>query len=134
MTNNNNDQPVNVSRKRFIAMTGKTVALSGLAFTGIAKAQTGKQRLKAVSPPARVPSKQQEPIQLEKWKSEADPAGAPTPTPLAPDQRVGYAIVGLGHLALEELLPALSICKKSRLAALVSGSPEKLKKVADQYG
>ncbi len=53
---------------------------------------------------------------------------------MPPDNRVRYAVVGLGHLALEEILPALSTCKKSKLTALVSGSPDKMKKVAAQYG
>jgi predicted dehydrogenase len=134
MTIDTNETSIVLSRKRFLALTGKTATISGLAFAGMAKAQTRQGNPKAVSPPARVPAKPQEPIKLETWKSDADPASAPTPTPLAPDQRVGYAIVGLGHLALEELLPAIDTCKKSRLAALVSGSPEKLKKVAEQYG
>ena len=123
-----------LSRKRFLAVTGKSMAIGGLVISGLATAQTRNTPVKAKSPPARVPAKPQQPIVLEPWKSEADPKSAPTPTPLAPDQRVGYAIVGLGHLALEELLPAIATCKKSRLVALVSGSPEKLKKVAEQYG
>jgi predicted dehydrogenase len=120
-----------ISRKHFLSITGKTLAFGSLLATGWAQAQAP---LKAQSPPARVPASPQEPIVLEEWKSDADPESAPTPTPLPPDQRVGYAVVGLGHLALEEVLPALSMCKKSKLVALVSGSPEKLKKVAAQYG
>ncbi|SNR39642.1 Gfo/Idh/MocA family protein [Hymenobacter mucosus] len=87
----------------------------------------------AVSPPAKVPADVNKPIELEAWKSDVDPKSALTPTPLPPDQRVGYALVGLGHLTLEELLPAFGQCKKSKPVALVSGSPEKLKKVAQQY-
>jgi predicted dehydrogenase len=123
-----------LSRKKFLDITGKSMAIGGLVVSGFATAQTRPTGVKAISPPARVPAKPDAPIVLERWKSEADPASPPTPTPLAPDQRVGYAVVGLGHLALEELLPALSTCKKSKLVALVSGSPEKLKKVAAQYG
>lgn len=88
----------------------------------------------AVSPPARVPAGAEQPIELEAWKSDVDPKSASTPTPLPPEQRVGYALVGLGHLTLEELLPAFGECKKSKPVALVSGSPEKLRKVAAQYG
>jgi predicted dehydrogenase len=88
----------------------------------------------AVSPPAKVPADATKPIELEAWKSEVDPKSASTPTPLPPEQRVGYALVGLGHLTLEEILPAFGTCKKSKPVALVSGSPEKLKKVAAQYG
>ncbi|MBO0358824.1 Gfo/Idh/MocA family oxidoreductase [Hymenobacter sp. BT186] len=88
----------------------------------------------AVSPPAKVPAGLDKPIELEAWKSDVDPKSGPVPTPLPPDKRVGYALVGLGHLTLEELLPAFGECKKSKPVALVSGSPEKLKKVAQQYG
>ncbi|MGI4867657.1 MAG: Gfo/Idh/MocA family protein [Janthinobacterium lividum] len=88
----------------------------------------------AISPPAKVPAGVSQPIELEAWKSDVDPKSPPTPTPLPPEQRVGYAIVGLGHLSLEEILPAFGECKKSKPVALVSGSPEKLTKVATQYG
>ncbi len=88
----------------------------------------------AFSPPAKVPDDLTKPIELEAWKSDADRKSAPTPTPLPPDQRVGYAVVGLGHLSLEEILPALAACKKSKIAALVSGNPDKMKRVAQQYG
>ncbi|TYZ06020.1 Gfo/Idh/MocA family oxidoreductase [Hymenobacter lutimineralis] len=88
----------------------------------------------AVSPPAKVPADESKPIELEAWKSDVDPKSGAVPTPMPPDKRVGYALVGLGHLTLEELLPAFGECKKSKPVALVSGSPEKLKKVAAQYG
>jgi predicted dehydrogenase len=124
-----------LSRKQFLNFTGKTIAVGGLTFAGVNRntlfAQTQK---KTTSPPARVPAQQQDPIVLEKWKSEVDQQSGPIPTPLPPDQRIRYAVVGLGHLTLEEILPAISTCKKSRLTALVSGSPDKMKKVAAQYG
>lgn len=125
-----------ISRKGFLTLTGRYAAIgavSGLVMKS-ANEVLAQAPLKAVSPPARIPAKPEDPIVLEKWKSENDQQSAPTPTPLAPDQRVGYAVVGLGHLALEEVLPALGMCKKSKLVALVSGSPEKMKKVAAQYG
>ncbi|SAL74915.1 Gfo/Idh/MocA family protein [Caballeronia telluris] len=53
---------------------------------------------------------------------------------LPPDDRVGYAVVGLGRLSLNQILPALSHCKYSRPAALVSGDRAKALKVARQYG
>ena len=131
-------EPDTLSRKNFLSLTGKSVAagaigsmfISGLNSNNVV-AQSSKG---AISPPARVPAAPQEPIVLERWKSDVDQQSAPIPTPLPPDQRVGYAIVGLGHLALEELLPAISTCKKSRLVALVSGNPDKMRKVANQYG
>jgi predicted dehydrogenase len=56
------------------------------------------------------------------------------PTPLPVEERVGYAVVGLGHLALEEVLPALAQCSWSRPAAVVSGDPQKAAHVAQAYG
>jgi predicted dehydrogenase len=47
---------------------------------------------------------------------------------------VGVAVVGLGGLALNEILPALTRTTQCRLAAVVSGHPDKAKRVAAQYG
>ncbi|MBP3956860.1 Gfo/Idh/MocA family oxidoreductase [Gemmata sp. G18] len=47
---------------------------------------------------------------------------------------VGFAIVGLGQLALEEIMPAFAQCKLARPTALVSGHPDKAKRVAAAYG
>ena len=68
------------------------------------------------------------------WRGDADAPSAPTPAPLPPSQRVGFAIVGLGRLALEEILPAFAESGKARPVALVSGSPGKMAAVAKQYG
>ncbi|AMV19347.1 Gfo/Idh/MocA family protein [Planctomyces sp. SH-PL14] len=54
--------------------------------------------------------------------------------PEKPEKTVGWAIVGLGKLALEEILPAFGRSRLSRVTALVSGHPDKAKKVADVYG
>lgn len=126
-----------LSRKEFLNITGRSLvgAAGTLALSPLVSGQAyGQDRKAAVSPPAKIPAGVEKPVVLETWKSDADQQSAPTPTPFPPSRRIGYAVVGLGHLALEEILPALSSCKKSKLAALVSGSPEKLKKVAAQYG
>lgn len=60
------------------------------------------------------------------------PEKAPSVTP--PEKRVGFAVVGLGHLALEWVLPAFARSKYARPTALVSGDPAKAKTVAAQYG
>lgn len=56
----------------------------------------------------------------------------------APTEKVGkplgYALVGLGRLTINELLPALQQCKHSKCTALVSGDAEKAKKLATQFG
>jgi predicted dehydrogenase len=54
--------------------------------------------------------------------------------PEAVARKAGWAVVGLGQLALEEVMPAFRECQLSRPVALVSGHPEKARKVADAYG
>ncbi|MDB4991658.1 MAG: oxidoreductase domain protein [Myxococcaceae bacterium] len=59
---------------------------------------------------------------------------APEVEALPPDKRIGFALVGLGKLTLEELLPAFAHTKLARIAALVSGDRAKAEKTARQYG
>lgn len=73
-------------------------------------------------------------VQFDNWKGAADKPDAPLPAALPPSQRVGFAIVGLGRLALGEILPAFNECQLARPVALVSGSLEKARVVAAQYG
>src|SRR5205085_3583757 len=49
-------------------------------------------------------------------------------------RKLGLAIVGIGRLSINQLLPAFERCKHAKLAALVSGDPVKVKKFAAQYG
>ena len=56
------------------------------------------------------------------------------PAPLAPSQRVGFAVVGLGDLTLNQILPSIADCKQAKLTALVSGDAAKANRVAQQYG
>jgi predicted dehydrogenase len=56
------------------------------------------------------------------------------PLPGPAPKKLGWAIVGLGSLALGEVLPAFGQCQHARPTALVSGHPEKARKVADHYG
>ena len=59
---------------------------------------------------------------------------APPPNPDAPNQRVGFAVMGLGRLALCNILPAFAQSKHARLTGLISGDPEKMRAIAGQYG
>jgi predicted dehydrogenase len=49
------------------------------------------------------------------------------------ERRLGYAIVGLGNYA-DVILPRFAECRHSKVAALVSGSPEKARLYAARYG
>ncbi|MDB6074571.1 MAG: gfo/Idh/MocA family oxidoreductase [Verrucomicrobiaceae bacterium] len=53
--------------------------------------------------------------------------------PQVPKRKVGYAVVGLGELSLEQVLPAFGACHLSKPAALVSGHPDKARQVADAF-
>src|ERR1700689_1991455 len=54
--------------------------------------------------------------------------------PDPPGKKAGWAVVGLGYLAINEILPAFAKCEKSRVVALVSGHPDKANKLALRYG
>ena len=54
--------------------------------------------------------------------------------PEPPGPKVGWAIVGLGSLAINQILPAFAKCEKSKVVALVSGHPDKAQKLAARYG
>ena len=73
-------------------------------------------------------------IQFINWRGEADRPEPPPPVLLPPEQRIGFAIVGLGRLALNEILPAFAECLNARPVAVVSGSPDKARVIAAQYG
>ncbi len=66
--------------------------------------------------------------------AETERPDAPAPNPDPPAHRVGFAVVGLGRLAVENILPAFAECKHARPVALVSGDPAKLQALAAQYG
>jgi predicted dehydrogenase len=54
--------------------------------------------------------------------------------PDPPGKKMGWAIVGLGNLAIYEILPAFAKCEKSKPVAFVSGHPHKANKLAARYG
>lgn len=65
------------------------------------------------------------------------PGGVELPdTPPRPKRAdsVGYAIVGLGGYALNQMMPRFERAERAHIAALVSGNPDKLNKVGDAYG
>jgi predicted dehydrogenase len=49
------------------------------------------------------------------------------------NRQVGYAVIGLGHIAQAAVLPAFAHAKNSKLVALVSGDAEKRAKLARKY-
>lgn len=66
------------------------------------------------------------------------PAGRPSPKladplPRPDDGRVGFAVVGVGKLTVNQILPALGASQKSKLVALVSGDRAKAERVGRDY-
>jgi len=59
---------------------------------------------------------------------------APMQPPLPDDQRIGFAVVGLGKLSIGQILPALRSTRRAKLAALVSGHPGKARRLAAEAG
>src|SRR3954467_7586873 len=49
-------------------------------------------------------------------------------------KKLGWAVMGLGKLALGQVMPAFAKCHLSQCVALVSGHPDKANQVAQQYG
>jgi glucose-fructose oxidoreductase len=57
--------------------------------------------------------------------------------PDPPGKKLGWCIVGLGNLSINQILPAFARCEKSRPTAFVSGSAgnlDKANKLAPRYG
>jgi predicted dehydrogenase len=61
-------------------------------------------------------------------------AHAQLKVPEPPGKKLGWAIVGLGSLAINEILPAFATCESSKVVAFVSGHPDKAHKLALRYG
>jgi predicted dehydrogenase len=61
-------------------------------------------------------------------------AEAQLKVPDPPGKKLGWAIVGLGSLSINQILPAFAECEKSKVVALVSGHPDKAAKLAARYG
>ena len=116
-----------LSRRNLLAAGG---ALAGAAVGGAAQAAPTA----APSVPADTGAVQGGRVMFPNWRGPGDRPPAPTPSPQPPDQRIGYCVIGLGRLSLDEILPAFGATKRSRLAAVMSGSPDKAKLVARQYG
>src|SRR5947199_7248363 len=61
-------------------------------------------------------------------------ASAQLHVPDPPGKKLGWAIVGLGSLSINQILPAFVKCEKSKVVAFVSGHPDKANKLALRYG
>ena len=95
-----------ISRRGFLSKMGVSVAASSVA--------------SAIAP-------------LSASASAAIKSQTPQDAPEPPGKKCGYAVVGLGSLAIHQILPAFCQSEKSKVVALVSGHPEKAAKLAARY-
>jgi hypothetical protein len=120
--------PSAISRRGFLRNAGELVAASGLAAVAV-PSQASAEAAGQQSPP-----NEQDEVKLPPLHA---PTEAPEKTPgpfEALPQRTGYAVVGLGHLSIGQILPAFGKSKYSKPVALVSGDRAKALKVASHYG
>lgn len=65
-------------------------------------------------------------------------AAAINPSALIPVAKqkkpVGWAVLGLGSYATYQIMPAFAHCENSKLVGLISGHPDKLTRLGEQYG
>jgi predicted dehydrogenase len=81
---------------------------------------------------ARLASAQEEtPNEEETEATESPSQESPA---VATGDRVGFALVGLGRLSIQQLIPAFRASKKAKLTALVSGDAAKAQQIAQENG
>ena len=115
------------SRRQFLIKSGSAALAAGLA------GQMSNASSVFAQSEQTSPVDTQKPIELPPFQADTE-RKTEIPMPYSPDERIGFAVVGLGRLSLERLLPAFAKCEKAKLVALVSGSPGKARQVAAQYG
>lgn len=117
-------------RRRFLTRTGRGV----LAATVIGQIAGCASQAQQNCGNAVASASDTIPVKLKPLFDASEKPEQPPPAPMNPEKQIGYALVGLGHLTLDQLLPAFAECKYSKPVALVSGDPAKAQKVAEQYG
>ncbi len=115
-------QPKELTRRKFLKTAG--VGLVAASAVGDMIQPAVAQQPTPLPPKIKLP-----PLMAPTEKESGGP-----PRALPPNKRLGFAIVGLGTLALEEILPAFAETKRCKPVALVSGSQNKAAEIAQQYG
>lgn len=99
----------------------------------IARAVRGAVALTFAGAAARFARAQDETSE-EESAPEAEESPAQEAPAVATGDRVGFALVGLGRLATQQLIPAFRASKKAKLTALVSGDAAKAQRIAQENG
>jgi len=115
-------------RRRFLAMAGRGLLSASILGSVIGEAHAGN------APQSNRAQSDTVPVSLKPLDDPSEKAAGKPPAPLGPEKRIGFALVGLGHLTLEQILPAFGSSMLAKPVALVSGDPAKARQVAQQYG
>ena len=107
-----------INRRSFVSGAGKALLMAGLGANSVPEA--------GAAPKVRR-------YGLTDLAAESEKEAEDAPAPLPHDKRIKFALVGLGHLTLEEIMPAFAQSKMARVTALVSGHKDKALQVADHY-
>src|SRR5262245_34329136 len=99
-----------MDRRHFLAAAGGALTAASAGVTGAEPGGKARGDNPAVGKPASKTAEVQD--------------GQPR-VPGPPLPRLGFAVVGLGKLALGEVLPAFALTERCRPTALVSGDPDK---------
>lgn len=108
-----------LDRRKFLARSAQAIMMTaaGSAAAKPAEAKTAREI-----------------FELDKLHADTEQEPGPYTEGLPPEKRVGIAVVGLGVLTIEEILPALAQCKKIKVSALVTGKRDKGLRLAKEYG
>ena len=50
------------------------------------------------------------------------------------ERKIGYCIIGLGRISMNEFMPGVKISEQCRITGIVSGHADKAQRIASQYG
>ena len=120
--------PSALSRRTFLH------AGTGIVAAGLLSEITPGVMAQAHDPAAPPDTPVTKPIVLPPLAAPTEQKPGDPPRPLPPSQRLGVAIVGLGNLAVAQIIPAFGESKYCKLAAVVSGTPDKAREIAAQHG
>jgi predicted dehydrogenase len=107
-----------IDRRKFLARSAQAIIMAtGAPIVQAAQGRTARET-----------------YDLDKLHADTEQEGGTYTEALPPAQRMGIAVVGLGTLTIEEILPALAQCKKIKVTALVTGKRDKGLRLAKEYG
>ena len=120
-----------------MADLSRRTTLAGAAAAGLAALAGNKARadtLPSDEPVALFGTVTGDTVSLPPLHDTATDLDPPTINVEPPNKRLGIAVVGIGHLALNQILPGFGRAKSVKVTALVSGESDKARAVGAQYG